>query len=124
VATSDDAARTVIGASLGERPGTSALVEQVLRLQRSTTDPVAAADYFQAFGRTDFSAEAKRLVSPLLVLVGEHDGGVSQDMVRAVFPPLYPHVQIEVLPGAGHYPMVETPHHLIDTVQRFAATHG
>lgn len=124
VATSDDAARGVIGASLGERPGTAALVEQVLQLQRSTTDPAAAADYFQAFCKTDFSAEASRLTSPLLVLVGEHDGGVSQEMVRAVFPPLYPHARIEVLPGAGHYPMVETPQHLVDVVQRFVAAHS
>ncbi|MES2185485.1 MAG: alpha/beta hydrolase [Pseudomonadota bacterium] len=124
VATDDGAARGVIGASLGGRPGTPALVEQVLAHQRATTDPVAAADYFQAFFKEDFSAEAGKLTSPLRVLVGEHDGGVSQDMVRAVFPPLYPHASIEVLPGAGHYPMLETPEHLVAVMEKFLAAHA
>jgi hypothetical protein len=36
------------------------------------------------------------------VLIGEHDGGVTPEFVRASFPPLYPHAQLEVIPNAGH----------------------
>lgn len=120
VPTSDDAARGVIGASLGMgRPDTPRLVEEILRHLRDTTDPAAAADYFRAFAHEDLSAQARKLTCPVLLLAGQHDGGVSYELMSAVFPTLYPHARIEVMADAGHYPMLETPKPLVESIESF-----
>ena len=120
VPVSDDAARGIIGASLGmDRPDTAALVEKVLQMQRGTTDSAAAVDYFHAFAEEDFSGDAHELSCPTLLLAGQHDGGVSPEMMKAVYPSLYPHARIDVLADAGHYPMLEIPSVLISVMEEF-----
>lgn len=119
----DNAARTVIASSFGNRPRAQEFVERILKHQRDTTDPVAAHDYLETFVESNFSHPSALLSQPLLVIAGEYDAGVSEAFVRAVFPPMYPHVEIECLPGAGHYPMIETPRALITHVERFLAAH-
>ena len=121
--TDDQAALGVIENSLGQRL-TPAVAAQVLAHQRRTSDARAFADYFRAFSETDFSAEAVGLRAPLLVLVGEHDQGVSREFVSATFPRLYPHARIETLPNAGHYPMLETPAYLVTVIEAFLREHG
>ena len=116
----DGAARMVIEGSLGQRL-TPVLSAYILRLTRSSATPDAFSDYLEAFSRTDFSVEARAVRTPMLVLFGEHDGGVSEGFIRATFPPLYPHAQLEKLPNTGHYPMVESPAWLITVMERFLA---
>jgi len=119
----DQAALGVINASLGGRL-TPAVALSVLAHERATAEPEAFSAYFRAFSGTDFSSEAGRLRAPLLVLVGEHDGGVSQEFVQATFPALYAHAQFETLPNAGHYPMLETPAYLVTRVEAFLRPYG
>ena len=117
-ATSDAAAAMVVEMSLGQRC-TPALTRHILRGMRATVDAPVFSAYLKAFTGTDFASEAGGLRCPLLVLYGEHDGGVSAAMVNAVFPALYPAVQLRALPNAGHYPMVEIPPYLVTVVERF-----
>ncbi|RSZ39743.1 MULTISPECIES: alpha/beta fold hydrolase [unclassified Variovorax] len=122
-ARSDEAALGVIENSLGTRL-TPAAGRWVLAHQRATSNPRAFEDYFHAFSATDFSSEAGALRAPLLVLVGAHDAGVSSDFVQATFPRMYPHAQIEALPNAGHYPMLETPAYLVTRIEAFLREHA
>jgi pimeloyl-ACP methyl ester carboxylesterase len=120
----DDAkAAMVVETSLGQRL-TPALTRHILRGKRETVDPEVFAQYLVAFTKTDFSAEASRLACPIQVLIGQHDNGVSEAFVRDTFPKLYPHAVLEVLPNAGHYPMVETPAHLVTVMEKFLAENG
>jgi pimeloyl-ACP methyl ester carboxylesterase len=119
----DKGAAMVVDGSLGQRL-TPALTRLILRLKRETVAPEVFAQYLVAFTRTDFSAEASKLKCPISVLIGEHDGGVSEAFVRETFPRLYPHAVLQVLPNAGHYPMVETPAHLVTVIERFLSEAG
>jgi pimeloyl-ACP methyl ester carboxylesterase len=39
--------------------------------------------------------------------------------VKATFLAWYPNASLQVIPGAGHYPMNETPRALADAIQDF-----
>ncbi|MBI2771956.1 MAG: alpha/beta hydrolase [Burkholderiales bacterium] len=117
-ATDDAAAAGVVEGSLGNRL-TPALTNMILAHTRKTVAPEVLSDYLHAFTGTDFSAECASYKGPLLVLIGQHDQGVSDEFVRATFPRLYPQAVLQVLPNAGHYPMVETPAHLVTVIEAF-----
>ena len=57
------------------------------------------------------------------MLIGQHDGGINEDFVRATFPSMYPQVELEILPNSGHYPMLETPVWLVSVMERFLSAH-
>jgi pimeloyl-ACP methyl ester carboxylesterase len=123
VASEDQAGLQVLDVSLGARL-TSKVAEQIMRHTRHTTERSAFADYGVAFRKTDFSAAAKAVRAPILILYGEHDLGVSEGLVRSVYPSLYPHAQIEAIPNCGHYPMLETPAYLVTRMENFIGQHG
>lgn len=103
--------------SLAFAPGHEALCEAVAR-DRAPLAPgmlhrdLAACDAF------DMMADLKRIAQPALIITGEHD---------RLTPPKYAtylcesleDAHLEVIPGAGHYVMVEEPARVANAVRRF-----
>lgn len=69
----------------------------------------AFASYFRDWSGTDFSNELTGAATPTLVLVGEHDPGLTEDVMKATICCWMPNAKVEVVPNAGHYPMQEVP---------------
>jgi pimeloyl-ACP methyl ester carboxylesterase len=86
-------------------------------LKVSTSEAFAA--YFESWAFDDFSAEARNVRHETLVVAGAHDGGVTEAGVRATWLKELANARLQVLPEAGHYPMLETPLLLAAVVERF-----
>ncbi|MFJ5553085.1 alpha/beta fold hydrolase [Streptomyces sp. NPDC093225] len=81
--------------------------------------PDAFAGYLASWQTLDLSAAVKGNTVPVLVLVGAYDLALTEEVMRATWQVWYPNAEIRTIPGAGHYPMHETPVTLVTEIEGF-----
>jgi pimeloyl-ACP methyl ester carboxylesterase len=86
-------------------------------LDNSTVE--AFGGYLEPWGRGDFSAQVKGNQTPVLVITGEHDPALSAPLMEQTLMQWYPNAELQVMPNAGHYPMLETPAALATWIEEF-----
>ncbi|MEV6401221.1 alpha/beta hydrolase [Streptomyces sp. NPDC051907] len=82
----------------------------------------AAARYGvdEAFDAPATREALKELAAPVLVLAGEQDGGPTPKRAGELAA-LFPHGEVAVQPGGGHYPWLDDPEWFVGTVAGFFA---
>jgi pimeloyl-ACP methyl ester carboxylesterase len=88
---------------------------------RATADAVEAAmdGYLTAFTQTDISAQVQGLELPVKLLVGSHDPGNGEEVMKATYLQHFPSASLEVVPGTGHCPIDEAPIFVAAEIERF-----
>ncbi len=86
-----------------------AWVQAIIQASVEASDPDVFAAYFESWAFDDFADAAARLKLPVTVLVGAHDGGVTETGVRASWLAHLPQARLRILAETGHYPMQEAP---------------
>lgn len=95
------------------------------RLVATTWDEIeghALTSYALDASRTDVHAEVQSLDTPILALVGEHDPNNTEAVARDTTLRWYRNATLQVMRGAGHYPMMETPAATVSAIERFVET--
>jgi pimeloyl-ACP methyl ester carboxylesterase len=110
----------VIAGSTGNRL-TPTWALGLARQSWATSVPKAFSGYLEQWTSLDFSEEVRGHPVPVKVLVGEHDAGLTPEVMERTWMSWYPNAHMEVIANAGHYPMHETAPALAATLQRFFA---
>jgi pimeloyl-ACP methyl ester carboxylesterase len=79
----------------------------------------AFAGYLLAWAKADFHQAVIGSEVPIKVIVGEHDGAINADTMKATFLQWFKNAELDVLANAGHYPMNETPVALATSMETF-----
>jgi len=79
----------------------------------------AFAGYLLAWAKSDFHQAVMGSEIPIKVIVGQHDGAITADVMKATFLQWCKHAELEAMDNAGHYPMNETPVALATSMEAF-----
>lgn len=115
------ARRAIIDFTTGGRL-TGTWLDTMVRTSLERSDPEAFRSYLLSWAKEDFGgrlAAAPR--PPALVVLGEHDPGVGEAVVRPAFGQCYPEAVIDVMPNVGHYSPDEAPIVVASVIERFLA---
>ncbi|MDD2002086.1 alpha/beta fold hydrolase [Pseudomonas putida] len=102
-----------IRAELINRNTGGALEESRLRtlldISLSSTLPQVMRQYLPSWSDDDFSSLMKGVDVSTTVMVGEHDPGITVDLMEKTVMRWLPAATLNELKGVGHYPMFESP---------------
>ena len=88
---------------------TDAFARAVVNSTWTAIDGEAFLSYALDANHTDIHAQVEGSEMPIHVLIGEHDAVNSEAVARDTTLKWYRRATLQVLAGAGHYPMLETP---------------
>ena len=113
-----DAARGIVSFSVGGRLSKRFINEIALYPKKVALDAAFSA-YFKSWARTAFHADHAGKTLPDKGNVGEHDGALNADVMKATYLAWYPNAELEIMANSGHYPMDETPIALATSIEAF-----
>ncbi len=93
----------------------------------ASSKPEAMRNYFHMWMDTDISAEAaaSHVATPIRVIGGRQDlPGFQEEKYQSTFAVWYPHVDMQFITDAGHFPMYETPVYLATLLEGFLDQHN
>jgi len=100
---------------------TPAFVDLIVRHSLDNADSHAFGCYLPSWARADIVARIKGNDVPVKVITGEYDPTQPAEFMEQAWLQVYPNSELEVLRGAGHYSMFETPVALAMSIEEFLA---
>ena len=98
---------------------TPAFVDLIVRHSRDNSTEAAFGAYLPSWAKADILARVKGNEVPVKVITGEYDPTQPAEFMEQAWLQAYPNSELEVLRGAGHYPMFETPVALAVSIEEF-----
>jgi len=81
----------------------------------------AFAGYFNSWSGDNFIDDLASVHHPILVLGGRFDASLTEEVLQATWMAGFPGAQLQIMPDAGHYPMMEAPLSLASRIEAFLA---
>ena len=100
--------RAIIDFTTGSRLS-AAWLDHMAAASWANCTKAAFAGYLLAWAKADFHEAVTGSEIPIKVIVGQHDGAITADAMKATYLTWHKRAELEVMPNAGHYPMNETP---------------
>ena len=96
----------------------TAAICEALRSDLAAMSPVGYIGACHALRDADLSRDVGRIRAPVLIACGADDVATPPAVARDLAS-LIPQARVNIIPGAGHLPCVETPEHLADLIDCF-----
>jgi pimeloyl-ACP methyl ester carboxylesterase len=100
---------------------TPAFVDRIVSHSLDNANAGAFGGYLPSWARADILARIKGNEIPVKVITGEYDPTQPAEFMEQAWLQVYPNSELEVLRGAGQYPMFETPVALALSIEEFLA---
>ncbi|WP_326808318.1 alpha/beta hydrolase [Streptomyces sp. NBC_01775] len=101
----------------GRRP--DAWVDLMVERSLACVAPEAFRSWLDSWALEDFHEQVRGAKVPVRVVVGDGDPSLSAERMRETWLQWYPAAELVELPGAGHYPVDETPLETVRVIEDF-----